>query len=113
MKAANKVYQVEALIAYDKAVRARANLKGLSAFKVVETSDILTFFCYDNTEIARQAAKSKKPANKSEQIRPCFAFNKVIGCNSQNCRYKHACMFCRSTAHGSHECKSEGKSTSK
>ena len=114
VKAANKVYQVEALIAYDKAVRARANLKGLSAFKTVETADILTYFCYDNTEIAKQASnKSKKPAARSDQVRSCFAYNKVSGCNSQNCRYKHHCMFCKSNSHGSFECKTESKSTSK
>ena len=110
VKAATKIYVVRALIDFDKAVRDRANLKGISAFKNIETSDMLAYFSYDNTIVAVASRSKPKTTNKNgDNIRSCFAFNRAIGCSSQNCRYKHMCMFCKSSSHGSYECKMEGK----
>ena len=112
VKSSTKIYQVKAFIDFDKAVRDRANAKGISVFSKVDNADVLTYFSYDNT-LAALASKQKPKQNvssKPEGQRVCFNFNKAdTECVSQSCRYKHVCMFCRSSSHGANNCRVEGK----
>lgn len=112
-KAATKVFQTRALIEYDRAVRARANTSGLVAFRKVLNSDVLKYFSYDSSvnAITKQTKTKVSSKNGSSDVqRPCFAFNKAeSSCVASSCKYKHACMFCRSPSHGASECKTESK----
>ena len=116
-KAITRVYRPSALIAYDVSVRSRANLEGPRAFASVRNCDVLRYFSYDSTVVAqkgsgsnsRKAPGSSRPSGTEK--RPCFVFNKAEGsCKSEGCRYVHACMFCKSTAHGASGCPSGTKS---
>ena len=116
-KAITKVYRPSALIAYDCSVRGRANLEGPRAFASVRNADVLRYFSYDSTVVAqkgsgsstRKAPGSSRPSGVEK--RPCFVFNKAEGsCKTEGCRYVHACMFCKSTAHGASGCSNSAKS---
>ena len=114
-KALTKVYRVNSLIAYDKCVRERADAKGLEVFGTVYNSDVLRYFSYDSTVVSSSRLnKSSKSSssNRSAGKNPCFAFNRG-GCESSSCRYQHACMFCKSSSHGSQACSTGNPKTDK
>ena len=111
-KALTRVYRPLALCSYDRTVRDRANIKGISAFKVVENSDVLRHFAYDSTIIAEKG--KSKPKTSTDRVsgerKNCFNFNKNEGgCKIANCKYAHKCMYCLNQSHGASTCPSTGK----
>ena len=114
-KSEKEVYGLESLIGYDDECRELANERGVKSFGKIRPSSVLKFLSYDGTAVAkRQAAqkavnkKSSPPAAKGV----CFSFNTQSGCDGSGCAFKHQCMFCGDSSHGSMSCR-KGKGSSR
>ena len=113
-KSMTRVYRPSALIDYDKSVRDRANKGGPEQYQLVQNVDVLRYFSYDSTVVAgsNPGVHQKKMVAGTlfKKASPCFAYNKSDkGCSMQNCKYRHACMYCRSSSHGAWSCSSGSK----
>ena len=56
--------------------------------------------------------QSAPRANKGRDRAPCNKFNTEAGCMFANCRYRHVCSKCQSTAHGASACPGQTKAAS-
>ena len=107
-KSVTKIYTINALVAYDGAVKERANRIGIEAFAQVENADILRHLSYDGTISAQRLASQTK--TKAASAKPkvaqsgCFAFNRPEGCSNSPCRYQHNCSTCGVQGHPSDKC---------
>ena len=109
-KAATGQYRVDTLIRYDECVRDRADHEGPSAFADISHDDLVSFFCYDGTTAAGDAArKARKSAYTGGSNRVplgvCRAFNSFKGCSyDTTCRYSHKCAEC-GESHARKDCR--------
>lgn len=104
-------YRQEAYVSYDRAVRSRAEMEGLSAFGEIATEEVATSFCSENLYVNT----GKGPSTKSRQsakrkaTKYCRAFNESV-CDFKSCVYSHTCMACDDNTHGKQDCsKLKGK----
>ena len=93
--------------------------EGLRSFGEIHPSTVLRFLAYDNTNVAKrqgvQATQQTQQTKKSRGM--CFKYNAHIGCDGVGCPFRHACVFCYETSHGSTNCRKgkggQGRSSSK
>ena len=114
-KSEKEVYSLESMIGYDDECRDLANEKGVKSFGKIRPTSVLKFLSYDCTNVAKRQAAQKAGNKKPTQPAAkgcCFGFNGQAGCDGVGCAFKHQCMFCGDSSHGSMSCR-KGKSTSK
>ena len=111
-KSSTRIFTLNALVAYDRSVKDRADRKGLRAFGSVENSDILRYLGYDGTVNAqKQSTKNNSIGGKSSIVKNanspnvCFAFNRAEGCKMNPCRYRHVCSGCGIQGHAAEACR--------
>lgn len=100
------VYRHDAYISYDRAVRARADKEGLSAFGVIATEELATSFCPENllsTKGKDGKTKQRDGGKSSKPPRICRAFNEGA-CSFRNCIFSHSCLACDEAGHGKADC---------
>ena len=106
-------YKFECLVGYDDECREVASEKGMGSFGEIRPAAVLRFLSYDSTASARrqQSQGGQQSQLKKHEARGfCFKFN-ASGCNSANCQFRHVCMFCGESGHGSQTCR-KGKAGS-
>ena len=104
-KAETGYYQLDSLLGYDDECREIANREGLRSFGEIRPSTVLRFLCYDSTKGAKNQASGGPSHKKSASKGMCFKFNTDAGCDVNSCQFRHACVFCYETGHGSTSCK--------
>ena len=103
-------YKLDCLLGYDDECRQTANEKGLKSFGNIKPATMLQFLSYDSTTaVKRQAGQSgqstQSQGTRSVQKGFCFSFNAQHGCDNSGCGFRHVCMFCGDSNHGSTNCK--------
>ena len=112
-KAESGYYKLECLQGYGEECRENASERGITSFGEIRAAAVLRFLSYDSTTGAKrnqvqggQIGQVKKQDSKGS----CFKFN-ASGCHSTTCQFRHVCMFCGDSSHGSQSCR-KGKSGS-
>ena len=100
-------YKLECLTGYDDDCRERANEEGIKSFGEINAATVLRFLSYDSTAAARKqsVSQTQTQGKKSSQRGYCFNFNSQSGCDGAGCNFRHVCMFCGDSTHGSVGCK--------
>ena len=112
-------YKLECLVGYDDDCREHANERGIKSFAEIKPATVLRFLSYNLTTAARKQAQAGQSiqfqGKKSGHKGFCYDFNSYVGCDNLWCNFRHTCMFCGSSSHGSTICKrgnaSNGKSS--
>ena len=118
-KAGPKVFVQEAVIDYDKAVRAKAEENGMKAFTAGDVELTLLYFGYENTVAGNSASKQSQKSGgtgtngqgaKKQALR-CHLFNfEESGCpKGGSCKFPHVCKKCGAKDHGFIKCKKSGE----
>ena len=112
-KVESNFYKLDSLIGYDDECREAANELGIKAFREIQPESVLRFLRYDSTMAAKRQGSqaSQSVIKKSGQKGYCFNQNTQTGCDSISCNFRHTCMFCGDSTHGSTGCK-RGKGSS-
>jgi hypothetical protein len=106
-------FTVAAVVKYDRLVREKAAIEGVSA--VTGADPILVSRCFNASGTRQRPNRAssttrtdRKPVSRlrksAMEKKLCFKFTEGVSCDGGNCGFRHACVYCNALDHGGKRC---------